>query len=362
MATRANTGADQRVAPATGRRGPLRDGGFSLLELLISAAILIILVYVVTTLAISGNSSQKYAERLNRATEITQDLLDDIRTELRESVRLFHDDTVGGEYLAILAPWTAATPLASSRLPTLDATGVFNRDTVGAEKTGNQLCFVRNAWTTEYTVPTSSTTYRVDVYRVVRYFLKSEDGGPQPGSWAGLNFSRFVSEAMVDSMQIDQITNATDQAELLQMLLNGAADVRGRIHAPVQVVWRMGQSPSISGTFRQILSDGTMTITVTPPRPGVSWQILRDSDLSKEGFLTYRHHSVASNYAQANLGVGRFGLIDNTGTGFPHGFEVQMIGPASARQVLVNFTVVSTNRQGRTAAANLQGIADARDI
>ncbi len=336
-----------------------RQTGFSMIELIITATIVIILVYMVTTLSISGTDAQKFAERANRATEISQNLLDDVRAELTSSVRLFHDDAVGNGYLGII-DWTGASPPITSTLPRLDSTGIFERDS-GTPKTGNLLMFAKHAWSDEYVTPTNSARYRVDVYRILVYYLAEEDSGPEPGSPIGLNLCRYVSEPMVDGGQIDKISDATDQAEFLEHLRTGTADANGRTHTPLNLIWVLGGDPATAGTFRQILSLGVISATPAPPR-AVTWQITCDTTASSRGLLTYRHHSIASNYAPAVMGVGRFGIIDNSGDGFPHGFELQMIGPSSARQVLLRTSIVSTNNKGLRAHALMQMITDARDV
>src|SRR5690606_33797617 len=92
-----------------------------------------------------------------------------------------------------------------------------------------------------------------------------------------------------------------------------------------------------------------------------TWEIERADEMSDAGLLFYRHHSVATNYAQANQGVCRFGLRNDTGTGFPHGFELQIVGPASARQVLTHLTTVRPNVSGMKACYDSQTIAAVRE-
>ena len=74
-----------------------RSAGFTIVELTISAVILIMMTYAVTTLTISGSAAQKYAERVSRVTEIAQDIVDEIRRDLTSSVRLFHKDAIGAK-------------------------------------------------------------------------------------------------------------------------------------------------------------------------------------------------------------------------------------------------------------------------
>lgn len=340
------------VAPA--------QAGFSMVELIVAATILILMVLMVSTLMLSGSDASKFAERNNRATEVGQDLIDNMRSEIRAATRIFTNDSTGTAYRAVLEPWTSASPIATTTLPTLDVLGSFQADSAGTNKTGNELLLSRHSWSAEFTT-TGGTTYRYDVLRIVRYFLKTEDGGPRVGSPWGLNLVHWVSEPMVDGTQIDNITNTTDQKQVLLHLRNGTADKLGKKHPKVDLVWRMGQDPATTGTLRQITSLGALSNTPLSPR-AVSWRILRDSTKSSAGMLFYRHHSIATNYSLPSYRVPKYGIGNNTSTGFPHGFEIQVIGPSSARQVLLRLVIVSTNRQGHVAHADLQAILGARDL
>ena len=348
------------MTPIHLRHSPPREAGFSMVELIVAATILILMVLMVSTLMLSGSDASKFAERNNRATEVGQDLIDNMRSEMRAATRVFTSDTTGTAYRALLEPWPSATPINTSTLPTLDVNGTFKTDVSGSNKTGNELLVARHSWTAEFTV-TAGATYRYDVLRVVRYFLKTEDGGPRAASPWGLNLVHWVSEPMVDGTQIDNITTVAHQKEVLLHLKNGTADKAGKKHPKVALVWRMGQDPAMTGTLRQTTILGAMSNTPLSPRPA-SWQILRDTTKSSAGMLFYRHHSIATNYSLPSYIIPKFGISNNTGNGFPHGFEIQVIGPSSARQVMLRLVIVSTNRQGHIAHADLQAILGARDL
>jgi type II secretory pathway pseudopilin PulG len=354
------------VPPAAEAGHGRRDqSGMSMLELFVTMVILVIMIYIVTNLSLSGSDAQRYAERLTRATELNQDLIDEMRRELGSSVRIMHNDAVGNAYANII-DLSPAAPRITSILPTLRPTGIFELEATTGVATGNQLMFARHAWTDRYTC-NSTRAYRLDVYRIVCYYQKNEDGGPQPGSATGLNLCRFVGEPMVDATQVTSITDATDFAEVLQLLDDGRTtfDLVTQpepIHDRVELVWLLGADPGVADTFRQIdPSSWTLSSTPLPPR-NIAWRVLRSDALSSDSLLFYRHHSVATNYSPVAFGIGRFGRRRDTGDGFPHGLEVQVIGPAAARQVMLHLTLVSSSRQGRPAFSQIQAIEDCRDI
>jgi len=337
-----------------------RAAGYSMVELVVVAALLGMLIQALATLAIGGGEAQEYARRLNRATEITQDLVDQVRTEMVSSVRLFGNDTEGLANLALLDLAGAPAVLPGTRLPTISPTESIRPDTAGAEITGNSLFFARLAWTDRFEC-TSGNVYIVDVYRWTYYYLTAEDGGPMAGRPIGLNIVRVESEPLIDGNGIDRIGDPDDQAEVLLHLHDATPDVDGVVHAPCEVVWKRGQLPSVVGTLRMIDdSDGSLSDTPIGTRPS-PWSVLRAPG-DVQGLLSYRHHSIATNYAQANFGIGRYSVATNAGSGFPHGFEVQTVGPSNGRQTVLHLVVSSTNRRGHWAWSDVQVVIDARDL
>lgn len=338
--------------------GP-HQAGMTIVEVLAASAVLALMISIVMRVILSGSDAQHYADRTNRVTEITQDVIDDLRRELGSSIRLFESDATGAVYLSML-DLTGVKAALGRRLPAIDATGIFERDVVGAEKTGNSMLFARHAWSTTKTA-TSTNLYRVDVYRLVHFYLAAEDGGPQAGSATGVNLCKWVSEPLIDGNQIDNIVDPTDQAEVLMHLVNQTADDDGQTHPRAEVVWLKGDDPSVSGSLRHIDdADGSLSNVPLAPRTA-PWRFLRAPELSVDGLLHYRHHSIASNFGRASLGVAKFGITDN-GAQFPHGAEFQIVGPASARQVLLHLVLVSTNNRGQMAGSAMQVIVASRDL
>ena len=143
-------------------------------------------------------------------------------------------------------------------------------------------------------------------------------------------------------------------------VLGGKVPVFDTVHDAVKLVW-LGRAPvNDPGTLREIDATGVLSMTPMPSR-GATWRIFPEIRLCDPDILIYRHHSVASNFAQANMGVGRFSMQSELNGGFPHGFEIQVIGPPSARQVMVHLTLVSTNFDGRRAYSDMQTVVDVRD-
>ena len=336
------------------------SAGYSMIELVISSMLLAMMVFAVGTLSVSGTDAQEYARRVNRVTEITQEVLDELRLELVSSVRVFGNDAEGNANVGVFDLDGAPTPIDGSSLPVISVDEIIRTDTAGNEITGNSMFFCKQAWSDRF-VCTSGEEYMIDVYRWVYYYLTPEDGGPDPSHPIGLNIVRVVGEPLADGGSIDEITDPTDLEEVLLHLVNGTADAEGVEHAPVELVWVRGSLPTDTGAFRQIDdSDGTLSSTPLAPR-GSDFEVLReDEDIT--GLLSYRHHSIASIYATPAFGVGRYGIVSTADSGWPHGFEVQIVGPSSARQVLLHMVVSSTRRSGHFAWSDMQVTVDVRDL
>jgi hypothetical protein len=166
---------------------------------------------------------------------------------------------------------------------------------------------------------------------------------------------------LADGNQIDRITNGVERTEMLLHLLQRTPDTAGVVHDQVSLVWAGYLPIQDLGTLREIDAGGALLTSPSPARGGTEWRIRPELRLCDADMLVYRHHSVATNFAQNGTGVGRFSVPTAVNLGFPHGFEVQIIGPPSARQILLHLTVVSTNRNGQRAYADLQTIVDSRD-
>ncbi len=333
--------------------------GIKLLETTLNLVIFSTLVFVVVQIAGRAAESEKYTVSLSTATEINQSLLQEMRADLLSAVDLFQNDGNGNAYLRTL-DMTDAMAAIDSVLPTINPEGVFGLESGPGVLTGNTLMFTRHAWVVEYQCA-SGNRYALDVYRIVRNYLAAEAFGPEPGKPIGLNLCRWVSEPMVDGNAIDQIIRVSDRIEILEHLLAGTPSVAGDSHPPVHLAWRRGGDPGLSGTFRQIVPGGFLSSVPLAPRQR-PWRILRDDGLSSNGLLPRGDLSVASNYAHPAIGVGCYGVVDNREDGFPHGFEVQIIGPATARQILLQLALVGTASRGLPASSSQRVVINTREF
>lgn len=349
-----------RDSSSTAPRSPVA-AGYSMIEVILASVLIMLMAFAIGTLAISGTDAQELGRRIGRMTEMAQDSIDDLRVDLVSSIHIFNNDPIGNACLAQLDLTSAPvpTPIATRRLPTMDVTGSFRRDTAGNEITGNAFFFAKLAWRDQFTC-TSGNSYIVDVYRWVHVYQSPIGSGPGPGVRGGLDLVKVFSEPLVDGGAIDGIGDPVDQAELLLHLVQGTPDSTGLRRDPAHVVWLRGADPALPTTLRQI--DPSTGLLSDDPLPGRSdpWTILLDED-SPGGTLAFRQASIASNFEAIAPGVNRFGIRDD-GLGFPHGLEFQVVGPSAARQILLHIVLVDRWERGQEAWSQLQTLIDARDL
>jgi len=338
----------------------LRQVGFSLVEVIVATALFMGLVLVVSSLAISGSDAQDLGRRIGKMTEAAQEITDDLRLSLVSSVRLYGNDAEGNATLALLAMDREPTPTSVRRLPTIDIDGPFRQDSSTDEITGNALLFAYLAWRDRCRCA-SGNDYLVDVYRLVHYYEAPIGSGPAAGVRGGIDLVRFVSEPLADAEAIEQIVDLTDRAEVLLHLEAGSADAGGNRHDPVQVVWLRTGAPGAVGTLRQIdESDGSLSNTVLAGTNRPDPWAIKPITTGAESLLNYRHASVASNFDLVAPGISRFAVRDDL-NGFPHGFEVQLIGPTASRQLLLHMVLIDSAMHGAPAWSQMQTVITARD-
>jgi hypothetical protein len=172
-----------------------------------------------------------------------------------------------------------------------------------------------------------------------------------------------VSEPLADASRVMAIADPTDRRELCEHLYRGTPDANGEVREPLQMLWTRGGNPTVVGTLMEIDPNTSYTTTTAALAPRVfPFKLQPFRRLQAQGMLTYRHHSVASIYAQTDHNVCLYGIQAPALDGFPHGFEVQIIGPSAARQVVVRMVLVSTNNRGLRATSIVQTVADCHDI
>lgn len=337
------------------RRRTAAQRGFLEVEIIIVGILILVMSAAVALMVVRAQRAQGYLERSALVTNAAQSVLESIRSAVSSSARIFHADAQGQAYLAGLDRSTVAG-LDSVRLPIVDSDGIFKTDQTGNEITGNLLLFAKHDRTDSFDVGSGPPELvRVNVYRLHAYYLRRIPGKDIHAEVDSLDLVSWVSEPLVDRDQAMQIPDPAKRAALLAHLYAGTNPVEPQYPYPAaRLLWRIGDG--FSTAFARINADGSTSGV------SVSFKVPMDEQRSRPDQLEYRKLAVTSNVAGSDRGVPAFGLIDNANDGFPHGFEVQVIGPASARQVLIRLTLVSGHQGAERAWMTVQSLADARDL
>ncbi len=328
--------------------------GFSLVEVIIVSVLIFMMAGAVASLTIRGQEAQAYVEKSVKLNGMTQDVIEMIRKDVSGSTRFFVNNAEGTTYLTAMDR-SAVTPLGG-RLPILDSSGIFEKDVVGGEKTGNILFFAMLDRADTCDVGTlSPELLRTDIFRFVCYYLRSIPGMDPKQDPDSLDLVKWVSQPMADWTQIEAVSDPTKRQKLLLHLYAGENIQSSDFpYPPVRFLWRQGDP--VGSAFAKIASDGSIQAQ------GAGFVFPIDLNRSKEQLMTSSNFAIVSNVAEARRGLARFGVVDTSGAGFPHGFEVQAIGPASARQILVHLTTVSRGILKHRTWVDLHGVSETRDL
>ncbi len=330
--------------------------GFSLVELIVVLALIGTLVAAIVSLALRSQQAETFAERNAAATLVAQGVLDQIRRDVGSSTRLFQDDAEGNAYLAGMN--LMGVSLIAGRLPKIVSDGIFEKETATELKTGNILFFVKQERTDRFDRSGAGDFVRTDVYRFILYSLRLVGGKDPSKDLNSFDLVRWVSPPLADLSQIESIADPAEQENVCAHLYAGTnPDEPAFPFQPIRYAWKPGEDFTLA--FEKIEVDGKRN-----PVPS-GFQVPMDAKKSTLKLLSSQNLSIAANISGASRGIGAFGIVDPSGNGFPHGFEVQVVGPASARQVLAHLVLVNNvraNDNSKRVWINVQTVMETRDL
>jgi hypothetical protein len=306
------------------------QSGLTMLEATVVVTLLTGMVLAIDSLLMGSVSTDRTVRRLTRVREATEVTLGALRDSLEVAVFLAQENDVGRRYLDSL-DIDRAPPMLGGRLPIVDQAGIFHRERLGEKSTGNILLFAEHERTISFTA-SSGSLYRVPIYRMHLVYLANLPD-PRRVSKPGFDLCRWVSEPMADAGRIEAIQDPDDQIEVIQRLLAGNG-AEGRAGAGLSLAWRVAEDPALDTTFQRLTSIGTLAKVLPGPR---SVRPDRDALVRR---LSPQRLAVATNDAPDRFGVARFARKDLSGPGYPHGFEVQVIGSDSSRRILVSLSIL----------------------
>ncbi len=308
------------------RRGGLSRNpraGVTIVELMIVTVLLSFVIYALYELMLTTARLSAHTEAWANLVEWGQQGINNIGNEASTLRKLYGNDAIGNGYLNQTQLPVAFPRLGNGRLPTPQVNGNLRRDTAGAEQTGNTLLFCRDRNPFDATLVTLQVR-RVDVVTLVAYYLSpvNRPMGPWPRS---LVLARWESVEFADYAQVMALP-VVERGQVVAQLFT----VRGVTH-----LWRMDQAATAA--FYAIDSFGAVA---GAPDPG--YRPVGASNTNVIPNLGFGFAGVAWNFDGVNWvpeRVPAFAIADGLGDGFPHGFEIQVIGSTGSRTVMLRLVI-----------------------
>lgn len=328
-----------------------RDGdgrgasGMSLVEAMVSISILSFLLLVILQSTATVSDSTSALESFNLVLVETQKAVAQMHEDVATARKIFEDDALGKSYVKYVD--YGKFPLVSSGLlPVIQPLGEFTQDVAGDRRTGNILLVVGEMSPYSFTAPSNGKAYRISVFRLVCYYV-SDHGIPIADGLSRFDLARWESEAFADDIALSTITDATARSELVvDMVKNGG----------IHFAWDPTQ-PADAAFFK-------LDTDVSPSTAG-AMLIPASAKVGRlpRGYYGWRNAALATNNAIVNseAAVPKFALSDAAGLGFPHGFEVKVVGPSGARKIKVR-VVAERMMKRRIMRRASESIATMRDI
>jgi len=330
------------------------EAGFSVVEVILVMAALAALGVMFGETMIVSLGADRYVSAFNAAATKGQRSSNEIEEDLTAARRVYSNDAEGRAYAAATdafgstRPSTVPKPIKSSLLPLTDPLGTFAPDTSTHQVTGNAALFVREQGSAliETEEGPSPRTLRFDLFRFVAYYLTKKPGPTVGGNPDRLDLIRWQSVPFASRVQAIAITDPTERAEALAAL---------RADFGVEHLWEPGEL--VEAAFFEVDSDGLVSTT-----PTEEFVIRSDQMAGIHEFFLDKRSSVAWNGGETQVPVPKYGFRNDSTDGFPHGFELKIIGQAGSRQMLVRLALLGWTPPGHTAYADSTVIVPIREF
>ena len=313
--------ASEATAPRRYVGGPIR-GGTTLVEMMIVIACFSVVALATYEVVMRTNLDSAHLNAWNQLTQWRQNVIHQTDAELTQSRYIYQNDALGTAYLNKLEADVNFPILATSLLPLIDPTGTFHQDSV-VTRTGNVVLYVKEA--APFVGDADGTTRRVDIYYMGCYYL-SPGGQPVGGKSTSLRLIKWQSREFADYNQVMAISQPVARTAFVVNLYTN----RG-----IRYLWLPHNTPATA--FYAIDEFGDIA-----GAPDAAYTIQKNTAESMISDIGSGYASIAWNRGNdfwvPDI-VPKFALVSVSGDGFPHGFEVQIIGPSSARQILIRIVL-----------------------
>jgi prepilin-type N-terminal cleavage/methylation domain-containing protein len=332
------------------RARPTRRGqaGFTLIEVSVSLALLVIMAIIVERTLDSTNKAERYLSAVRKVTERGHKLTYEVRELVTASRRLFFNNDEGKAYLGVLD--LSATPVrAGARMPLVDELGRLGPDAEGDPRTGNILFFVGETDATPAIADPDGPVIRyVDTYRFICCFPQVSNRRVVVPDAAAANAVDLVVWQSLEFPSYKQLMAIADPTERT----NVVADLVQRFG--VTMAWD-STAPAVSA-FYGLSGTGTIAALANPAP-----LIEEDPEQSQGGRLVYANVQLSMTDPDDAHRRAVF-TSDPPSQWAPDGFEVKVVGSSGSRKVWMHLVVEVQADRGRVAVQPCTIITSVRDL
>ncbi|HRU32725.1 MAG TPA: hypothetical protein P5310_04865, partial [bacterium] len=243
----------------------------------------------------------------NELKLINQKLIQSIKSDVVQSAVVYDSYT---SIIDLNLP-TNYTSLNKNKLPVINETGSFPPE---PDKVGNILFMAKYLSPVEITV--NGTTYRIDCYRFICYFLAKDTGSTINGKNPIILMRSQSQETYVDY-------SASKQKDLVKALYN--TGIRHAIDLKNTNFYALNSNGNINSE-----DNHTVQMESNPA----------SRDFGANQLPTGKVYYAIGYNNMGLIDIPKFASPDNSGDGFPNGFEVAIVGPKSSRDILVRTVVI----------------------
>jgi len=338
--------------------------GFTLLEMMLVLVLTSVVWLIFLNVTAGTITDLHFLLVRNDVDTWNQKIVNDIRDDVLSARFFFGDDARGNDYYDALAVDALSPPLASTRLPIIDDMGLIEPDDETFQKTGNILFLAKTlepfVVTVSYT-DVENRTYRINVYRFIAYYL-TERSQEQIARHVGmLDLVRWASMPVAEYAQIMDIEDP-DPADLIVP----REEVVAAFAAAYQSTWLWDSGEQwVNNAFYACDDTGYIAnapdVLITIPQDATEgMRSLIPVRRTTAKRMTICYNDGTTNF-EAAPAVPRYALPDATAPGFPHGFEVQIVGPSGARTLMFRVAAAKEFRNA-LVAREFTGILTTRDF
>ena len=310
------------------------SAGTTFIEMMIALVCLSAIAVATFEIMVQSQNTNETVNAWNMLTQWGQKAINQINLDVTQACVLYQDDSLGNSYKADLQSDANFPALATSTLPLIDQTGTFGQDST-VSRTGNALLYAANTMPFVAFITGTGATRRADMYRMVYYYLSpvTQTIGAKPTS---LRLVKWVSREFADYKQVKAITTTEVASFVMDLYEYGVRHLWVPRNDPDGVgpdgaFFAIDEFGSISA-----LPESSFTI---PTGIGADGNVMVKSVIDNLGRgVAAIAWNNSANFRTPDI-VPKFAQGNSVGAGFPHGMEVQIIGPTGARQVLVRLVM-----------------------